>query len=100
MKGIEACVECGYYIHPTDRCTHGANKDNPKAPFFADCPLKDVQPVVVAHWEVADIPLPYQIRTPDGTTEHRTAYICSACGEYNDQNTRFCPHCGANIQEE
>ena len=70
-------------------------------PYTADAEENEgVQP---AHWEKANIPLPYQIRTvptPSGTFAHREMYVCSACGEYSEQNTRYCPHCGARMGEE
>ena len=70
---------------------------------FKNDTLKDAQPTTPAHWEKADIPLPYQMRTvptPSGTFAHREMYVCSACDGYNDKNTQYCPHCGARMGEE
>ena len=70
---------------------------------FKNDTLKDAQPTTPAHWEKADIPLPYQMRTvptPSGTFVHREMYVCSACDGYNDKNTQYCPHCGAKMDKE
>ena len=70
---------------------------------FENDTLKDTQPTTPAHWEKADIPLPYQVRTipmPNGTFAHREMYVCSACDGYNDRNTQYCPHCGARMDKE
>ena len=70
---------------------------------FKNDTLKDAQPTTPAHWEKADIPLPYQMRTvptPSRTVAHREMYVCSACGEYSEQNTRYCPNCGAKMDKE
>ena len=70
---------------------------------FKNDTLKDAQTTTPAHWEKADIPLPYQMRTvptPNGTFAHREMYVCSACDGYNDKNTQYCPHCGARMDKE
>lgn len=70
---------------------------------FKNDTLKDAQPTAPAHWEKADIPLPYQVRTvptPSGTFAHREMYVCSACDGYNDKNTQYCPHCGAKMDRK
>lgn len=70
---------------------------------FKNETLKDAQPTTPAHWEKADIPLPYQVRTipmPNGTFAHREMYVCSACDGYNDRNTQYCPHCGARMDRK
>lgn len=70
---------------------------------FKNDTLKDAQPTTPAHWEKANIPLPYQIRTvptPSGTFAHREMYVCSACDGYNDKNTQYCPHCGAKMDRK
>lgn len=70
---------------------------------FKNDTLKDAQPTTPAHWEKADIPLPYQMRTvptPSGTFAHREMYVCSACDGYNDKNTQYCPHCGAKMDRK
>lgn len=70
---------------------------------FKNDTLKDAQPTTPAHWEKADIPLPYQMRTvptPSGTFVHREMYVCSACDGYNDKNTQYCPHCGARMDRK
>lgn len=70
---------------------------------FKNDTLKDAQPTTPAHWEKADIPLPYQMRTvptPSGTFAHMEMYVCSACDGYNDKNTQYCPHCGAKMDKE
>lgn len=88
MKCINSCGECGYYIRQTDACTRGAHKDpDPEALFFADCPLKDVQPVVHAQW----------------TGNYKSH--CSRCGAfciiaYIGEHPNYCPNCGALMDEE
>ena len=88
MKGIERCGECGYYNWNRHRCTSGASKDpDPRAPFFADCPLKDVQPVAHGKW----IPT------------HEEFSNCSLCKypvyrAYGE--TPYCPNCGAKMEKE
>ena len=70
---------------------------------FKNDTLKDAQPTAPAHWEKADIPLPYQMRTvptPSGTVAHREMYVCSACEGECNENTRFCPHCGARMDRK
>lgn len=48
MKGITLCADCAYYSMKKHRCIRGATDDSePRASFFADCPLDDVAPVVL-----------------------------------------------------
>ena len=108
MKGIERCGECGYYDWNRHRCTNGAHKDpNPRAPFFSDCPLKDVQPVVHGKWmpfyesEISGFNPEFAGRDPIA------GYECSECGvkaifDCNDQFvlSSYCPNCGAKMDEE
>ena len=47
MKGISCCGDCGYYNWKKHKCTRCESKDpNPRAHFFADCPLPDVGPII------------------------------------------------------
>lgn len=92
MKGIERCGECGYYDWE-DRCTRGANKDtDPKVPFFANCPLKDVQPVVHGKWVLHHV----------GAAGRY--WECSVCHKnpcvYVIEDAKYCPNCGAIMDEE
>ena len=87
MKGIERCGECGYYNWNRHRCTNGANKDtDPRAPFFADCPLKDAQPVVHGKW------IPSNFDNP-------ALFLCSKCNCVFRKKTNFCPNCGAKMEK-
>lgn len=47
MKGIKLCAECADYDMKKHRCRRWATDDetDPRAPFYADCPLADVEPV-------------------------------------------------------
>ena len=98
MKGIERCGECGYYNWNRHRCTNGANKDtDPRASFFADCPLKDVQPVVHGKWVNTE---------PEHNNEchHSAYYQCSECGRRTGirqtRTYKYCPHCGARMDRK
>lgn len=56
MKGIKLCAECASYDMKKHRCRRGANsEENPQEPFYDDCPLPDVAPVVrckdCKYWE-------------------------------------------------
>lgn len=47
MKGITLCAECAYYNKKEHRCTRGSSVEtDPKAPFYDDCPLQEVIPVM------------------------------------------------------
>ena len=43
MKGITICSECASYDMKKHRCRRGANlEENPRDPFYDNCPLPDV----------------------------------------------------------
>jgi hypothetical protein len=47
MKGIRLCGECADYDMKKHRCKRGAHiEENPRNPFYDDCPLPDVVEVV------------------------------------------------------
>ena len=44
IKGISYCGECINYNHKKHRCELGAKQENnPKDPFYDDCPIPDVE---------------------------------------------------------
>lgn len=91
MKGITRCADCAYYSMKKHRCIRGARDDSePRASFFADCPLDDVVPVVHGWW----IELPSM--EPD--------FKCSECGQsyacWEPSEAHYCPNCGAKMDLE
>lgn len=102
MKGIECCGDCVYYNWKKHRCTRGAHVDTkPASEFFADCPLKDVQPVRHGRWLTTDNGVWPNVIT--GNPERKYLCDCSVCGwRTGNQGLRFnyCPHCGAKIEKE
>lgn len=91
MKGISCCGDCIYYDFKRHLCIRGYNKEtDPQKPFYDDCPLPDVKPVVHAHWQKYD--------------DSEFCY-CSYCGKPSaeDDNVSwhgYCPICGATMDEE
>ena len=52
MKAIRLCGECADYDMKKHRCKRGAHiEENPRNPFYDDCPLADVVEVVHGRWE-------------------------------------------------
>lgn len=100
MKGIECCGDCVYYNWKKHRCTNGANKDpDPRSPFFADCPLKDVQPVVHGKWE----PVRYTTHCSCGKSYETYHYLCTACNHVayaQPYGLKYCPNCGAKMDKK
>lgn len=96
MKGIKLCAECADYDKKKHRCLRGANiETNAVDPFYDDCPLPDVAPVVHGRWE-------------ENEDEYYSLHIvkCSVCREewcfeveddIFDLNYRYCPNCGAKM---
>lgn len=96
MKGIRLCFECADYDKKKHRCLRGAKtEDNPQDPFYDDCPLPDVAPVVHAYWDDSGR---YRFER-DGSL----AIPCSNCGcalkedEYKKYIWNYCPSCGARM---
>ena len=101
MKGITCCGDCFYYDWNKKRCKRGASKDDdPKGPFFVDCPLPSVEP-----------------ERPKGRWVYETNYgfVCSNCGgdipqkvnfcrgcymDADDVFSNFCPSCSADMRGE
>ena len=92
MKGITCCGDCIYYDWKKKRCKRCASQDDdPKAPFFADCPLPSVEPErPKGRWEL------YPSRY------HRRCSACKVEFEKPKFNIRanFCPNCGADMRGE
>ena len=92
MKGIRICAECANYSTKKHRCTLGASKeDDPRNPFYDDCPLPEVAPVKPGRWE------PVGKLSIGLLTEPMQFYKCSACGSGEFSQTNFCPNCGAKM---
>ena len=105
MKGITCCGDCVQYDWNKHRCKRGFYKENdPLAPFFDNCGLPDVQPVVHGKWEHVS-----GYATPGGDPIWR----CSRCqnglhvygvehGAYGqdiaDGQWMACPNCGADMR--
>lgn len=97
MRGIRFCGECSNYSFKKHRCLLGAHvEENPRDPFFDDCPLPEVAPVVHGRWI---------IECDDFDCE---LMRCSVCGAeyYNGDNdtvdvlSNYCPNCGAKMDKE
>ena len=85
MKGIRLCFECADYDKKKHRCLRGAKtEDNPQDPFYDDCPLPDVAPVVHGRW----------------ITDESGVSVCSNCGEeheWDEYRPTYCEDCGAKM---
>lgn len=94
MKGITYCGECIYYSTKKHKCMRGASVEtDPRAHFYDDCPLPEVEPVKHGKW----------IRKK--TTPDTERYICSGCfvtGKYRVwlgvDGLNYCPYCGARME--
>lgn len=94
MKGINRCADCAHYNIKVHKCMICDNiETDPREPFYDDCPLPDVAPVVHGHWIDCD----------NGYDSYAR---CSECGdeftnwEADCAHTNFCPNCGAKIDEK
>lgn len=90
MKGITCCGDCFYYDWNKKRCKRGTSQDDdPKAPFFADCPLPSVEPErPKGRWK----------RVYDDSAGW--VDMCTNCEEYGDEKDNFCPNCGTDMRKE
>ena len=86
MKGISVCGDCAHYNKKKHYCMMGAKKEtNAQDPFYDDCPLPDVAPVVHGRWKGAGM----------------GDYYCSlCCEEVSGNRHKFCPNCGAKMDLE
>lgn len=93
MKGIKLCAECANYSKEKHRCTLGATKeDDPRNPFYDDCPLPEVAPVVHARWlDCGDF---CQCSNCDAT---RLKEIETYYGKAMWVKSPYCPACGAEM---
>lgn len=114
MKGITCCGDCVQYDWKKHRCKRGFCKEyDPRAHFFDDCDLPDVQPVVHGRWLTKEyMPGDLGVGIKDMWIERRAeqsdfyAY-CSECkkdagyrGEQSLILSKFCPNCGARMDLE
>ena len=96
MKIVERCGECGFYDFKRHKCKRGAHVENdPKSPYYDDCPLPDAPDRKKGEWKSKDL---------DGFRKYEM--ICPFCGsEYVDNydgyidayEFNFCPNCGAEL---
>ncbi len=98
MKGITVCADCVYYSLKKHRCTRGCTDEgDAKDPFYKDCPLPDVRPVVRGKWIKR-----MEINVQPVYTAYTPRWNCSCCGAEYDPgfcNTiNFCPNCGADMR--
>lgn len=99
MKGITCCGDCIYYDWKKKLCKRGASQDDdPKAPFFADCPLPSVEP---------ERPKGRWIQGGKVMADDVKVCIlhCSECHDYCynlEPNPRpnYCDNCGADMRGE
>lgn len=91
LRGVDCCGDCVYYNWKKHRCTRGAHVDTkPASEFFADCPLRDVQPIVRGKW----------IPVPSSDMATGKAYKCSECEKmrYGAYLPNYCQCCGAKME--
>jgi hypothetical protein len=76
------------------RCKRGyAKESNPFDPFFDDCSLPDVVPVVHGKW----IP----VTNGRGGSECNVCHAYAPCAQNGTEyNSHFCPNCGARMDDE
>lgn len=87
MKGISICSECGNYNIKKHRCMMGCTKEsNPSNPFFDDCPLVDVEPIIHAKW----------LHHIEDEFILHDYYTCSICGRKELEKQPYC-NCGAKM---
>lgn len=81
MKAIKCCGECGYYNWGKHRCQAGAKKENdPRDPFYDDCPLADAVEVV-------------HCKDCKHCRKHVHCYVCNYhIGALDDALDGFCSH--------
>ncbi|MBQ7445945.1 MAG: hypothetical protein IJS71_08455 [Clostridia bacterium] len=94
MTVPEKCVDCALYNDRT-KCCHVLNQwcalGIEKLP---NCPLVgDVEPIKHAYWKDCEINL------FDGIDEYET-YRCSECTSLSFRRSKYCPECGARMEEE
>lgn len=64
MKGIALCAECADYDKRKHCCRRGASReDDPRNPFYDDCPLPEVALVVHGRWISVEEELPKELQT-------------------------------------
>lgn len=94
MKGIKNCGECADYDWRRHKCRICKDEGTAQDPFYADCPLPDVETVRHAYWTCVN------------TDEN--VYMCDGeggCGctiqliEGTPEENMFdyCPECGAKM---
>lgn len=103
MKGITLCADCAYYSMKKHRCIRGATDDSdPRARFFADCPLPDVVPVNHGRW------IPVTERMPENDVHVLLSCKCGAgayvCDGFHTEKystpTQFYEDIDADYDEE
>lgn len=84
MKGLISCrVACRFYDIPTGKCRlKCAEKADPNADFYDDCPLPDAAEVKHGRW----------VNGMSGNYK-----ICTECKQIADFAFDYCPCCGAKM---
>ena len=97
MKGITCCGDCIYYDWKKKRCKRGASQDDdPKGPFFADCPLPSVEPErPKGRWEYGYNCGQYGV----WCSECKTGFAQSETYTVLAAKHKYCPNCGADMRE-
>lgn len=95
MKGISCCGDCVYYSVKKHNCTRGAHiETDPKAPFYDDCPLPEVAPVLRNPCKFCS---KFEFDSASAEVDKYAARIKLACASYRyptEEQFNFCPVCG------
>ena len=88
MKGIKICGGCANYDWKKHKCKICEDEGKPTDPFYADCPLPDVEEFKVGFWKESDF--------------IHGMLTCSECGAQRNPKFKiggglwnYCPNCGS-----
>lgn len=88
MELPKSCYDCPCHDEEWGYCNLLKQFTDGVCGRLADCPLKESEPVIHAHWE-------QKAYFPDGTP----AWVCSRCGHPEEAKYSYC-NCGARMDEE
>lgn len=89
MKGIKVCGDCALYDWKHHKCPVCSDEGKATDPFYADCPLPDVEEVKQGKW-IKQNDVAFELCGVD-------YFKCSICNIECQTEYNFCPHCGARM---